>query len=65
MGKSFRFDPRDDNGGDQCPTMTKKELKELRKQRHKRGESLDKLDTPDEPKGDSRVELLTDAMRRS
>lgn len=42
MAKSFRYDPRDDNGGDHRKP-SKQELKRQRKERHKQEERMAEL----------------------
>ncbi len=42
MGKSFRYDPDEDFGGDHRKP-SKQELKRQRQQRHKQDERLDEL----------------------
>lgn len=47
MGKSFRFDPLEDE--DETLTKAdKKRLKQERKDRRRRGDRLDELNTPDD-----------------
>ena len=43
MGKSFRYDPRDDDGGESYTRPSKKELKRQRKERHKDDRRMDEL----------------------
>ncbi len=43
MSKSFRYDPRDDDGGESYTRQSKKELKRQRKERRKDEDRLDEL----------------------
>lgn len=43
MSKSFRYDPRDDDGGDSFSRISKKELKRQRQERRKDERRLSEL----------------------
>lgn len=47
MSKTFRFDPEEDFGGDNLPTMSKKDLKAARKERKRNDLALDEHMQPE------------------